>query len=126
MVLCVLLDAIIDGHHCPGTFDEGARTFTSPNYPASYNNDWHCTWQIRAPKGKKVKLTFKDFEMDSSDYLRIYDSKGGKEFRTFKLIAKLNGKKLPSDIISDSEYLSIDFTSDGTGSLKGFKIEFDA
>ena len=32
--------------------------FTSANYPNEYNSTLKCSWEIKAPYGKNVKLSF--------------------------------------------------------------------
>ena len=47
----------------------------SSNYPANYDDDEYCTWQIQVPVNKKIRLDFKEFKTESGkDYLMIYDT----------------------------------------------------
>ena len=40
-----------------------AGTITSPGYPTTYPNGKHCIWIVTAPKGKKVRIHFRDFKI---------------------------------------------------------------
>ena len=53
-------------------------TFSSPSYPSHYPNNMLCTWKIMAPSGKRVKLYFNYFRLESgvcssNDYLEVRD-----------------------------------------------------
>ena len=39
--------------------------FTSPNYPSNYPANTLCTWKITGQPGKKIKVTFLDFDLQS-------------------------------------------------------------
>jgi len=50
--------------------------FTSPGYPKSYNPGTNCKWEIEAPVGKYLKLTFSDIDVDFTCELvtlKVYD-----------------------------------------------------
>ena len=55
---------------------EASRILTSPNYPSRYPDNVHETYPLEAVAGKRIKMTFVDFdlEFDSScrwDYLKV-------------------------------------------------------
>ena len=39
--------------------------FSSPNYPSNYPANTLCTWKITGQPGKKIKVTFLDFDLQS-------------------------------------------------------------
>ncbi|KAJ7371404.1 hypothetical protein OS493_025866 [Desmophyllum pertusum] len=72
-------------------------TFFSPNYPVPYPNDVRCIWTISVPAGKRVKLTFEDFDLDKDfvtcdyqtekiDYVQIRDGQVS-EVKSLRFIA---------------------------------------
>ena len=55
--------------------DRPSGTVNSPNYPANYNDNEYCTWQIQVPVNKKIRLDFTEFKTETAkDYLLIYDT----------------------------------------------------
>lgn len=48
-------------------------TFFTPNYPVPYPENISCIWVISVPAGKRVKLTFEDFHLESGDYMIMRD-----------------------------------------------------
>lgn len=46
----------------------------SPNYPSNYPNRANCTWNIRAPQGRAIKIYFLYFSTESGyDYVQFID-----------------------------------------------------
>lgn len=77
---------------------------TSPNYPDFYPADKKCIWWVKAPPGKKVKVTFPAFELkiredDTKDCywdrleVRIHDQHTGETFCG----TELQGKSYTTD-----------------------------
>ncbi|KAM4689065.1 cubilin [Discoglossus pictus] len=63
---------------CGGTLFGDQGSFTSPDYPGSYSNNTHCEWNILAPVGRLVRLSFAAFSIpDPGDceknYLKVYN-----------------------------------------------------
>ncbi|XP_077986119.1 scavenger receptor cysteine-rich domain-containing protein DMBT1-like [Glandiceps talaboti] len=51
-------------------------SFTSPNYPASYEDNIACTWTITFDEGSTINSVFTDFNIDGDgDSLLIYDGR---------------------------------------------------
>lgn len=110
-------------------FLSSPRKDDSENYPANAR----CSWTIKAPPGKVVRLKFVTFDtygtptcdLPSDDTLKIYD-----ESWSYKksLIAKYCGRNLPGDLVSSQTHIHLVFESnDWTNSLKkGFRIEYKA
>ena len=42
----------------------------SPGYPASFAHRHYCHWIIKAPEGRKVTLTFEDFDLEGPTVYR--------------------------------------------------------
>ncbi|KAL1493429.1 hypothetical protein ABEB36_011486 [Hypothenemus hampei] len=51
------------GKGCGGELFNYKGSFTSPMYPDINRNDIECKWEVRVPKGDKVALKFKDFNI---------------------------------------------------------------
>jgi Zn-dependent metalloprotease len=97
-----------------GTFQACASTFLDPGGSGDYGTYQYVSMRINpAQAGKKVKVSFSSFSLNSNDYLAIYD---GDTF-TENLIGIYRGTTLPPDInaskstggltfIFSSEYLT--------------------
>nr|KAG5689384.1 hypothetical protein BaRGS_017668 [Batillaria attramentaria] len=48
------------------TSTERSATFTSPGYPANYENKLHCVWTIEGPPDSSILLTFSDFDVEGT------------------------------------------------------------
>ena len=82
----------------------------------SYQNNADCRWTLSS--NTLLQLQFASFRTHSSaDYLTIYD--GGSS--SSPLIGRFSGRSLPSPIVSSSNKLYLQFTSDGSGYDRGFK-----
>ncbi|XP_019353396.2 cubilin [Alligator mississippiensis] len=58
---------------CGGTLYGETGSFTSPDYPATYQNNTDCEWVIFAPKGRTVKVNFVFINIDDpGDCIRNY------------------------------------------------------
>jgi hypothetical protein len=51
---------------CGGELKDRNGTITSPSYPDQYPVNKKCSWSIRAPPLHKIKLSFKEFELEES------------------------------------------------------------
>uniref|UniRef100_A0A3Q1IYA9 Uncharacterized protein n=1 Tax=Anabas testudineus TaxID=64144 RepID=A0A3Q1IYA9_ANATE len=65
-------------HGCGGTLYGGHGSFASPNYPGTYPNNTHCEWDILAPRGRVVTVTFTQISIDDpgdcqNNFLKLYD-----------------------------------------------------
>ncbi|KAG9276492.1 cubilin [Astyanax mexicanus] len=63
---------------CGGTLYGDHGSFTSPDFPGTYANGTHCEWDIRAPSGRVVTVTFNQIAIDDpgdcqNNYLKLYD-----------------------------------------------------
>ncbi|XP_077864845.1 bone morphogenetic protein 1-like [Saccoglossus kowalevskii] len=44
--------------------EDGIVNITSPNYPEDYDNNLNCEWTIRSTTGRRIRVTFQDFESE--------------------------------------------------------------
>lgn len=66
-VLTVVILLYISGNGCGHTvLGRESGTLASQNYPGTYPVDTLCTWKIRVPQGRMLRLVFGDFDIESS------------------------------------------------------------
>lgn len=99
-------------------------TFRSPSYPLYYPNNMVCTWKITAPSGKRLKLSFTYFRLESgvcstNDYLEVRDGSTSTSVRK----GTYCGTYAPT-ITSSGRYLWVRFRSDSSLSFKGFEARY--
>ncbi|XP_066579431.1 cubilin [Amia ocellicauda] len=63
---------------CGGILYGDHGSFTSPNYPGTYDNGTSCDWTITAPVGRVVTVTFVYISIDDpgdceNNYMKLYD-----------------------------------------------------
>ncbi|KAM9317096.1 CUB and sushi domain-containing protein 1 [Gastrophryne carolinensis] len=93
----------------------------SPGYPAPYENNLHCTWNLEADPGKTISLHFIVFDTEvSHDILKVWD--GPVDMNV--LLKEWSGSSLPEDIHSTFNSLTLQFDSDFFISKSGFSIQF--
>ncbi|EDO41709.1 predicted protein, partial [Nematostella vectensis] len=98
-------------------------TIQSPLFPNNYPAEiMRCAWEITAPEGKHVKLTFKHFDSliqnqtCTCDFVRVYS--GNSTYAA--LVGKFCGNTLPTPLISISNQMLVEFQSDFSSGAKGF------
>ncbi|KXJ12569.1 Dorsal-ventral patterning tolloid-like protein 1 [Exaiptasia diaphana] len=112
--------------------NETSGTISSPKYPLKYMPNQFMTWCLIVPKGSRVKLTFKAFDLDhgrtsdndcNNDYVEIRDGKLG---RAGELLGRFCGNTIPGEIFSISNQMYVLFVSDYNPKTvyKGFKANF--
>lgn len=99
-------------------------TFRSPSYPAYYPNNMVCTWKISAPSGKRLKLSFIYFILESgdcstNDYVEVRDGPSSTSIRK----GTYCGTYAPT-MTSSGRYLWVRFRSDSQFGYKGFEARY--
>ena len=95
-------------------------SFHSSNFPNNYQNNEYCTWEIRVPQGKKVRIDFDELRTEEKqDYVLIYDT--GK---TDPFIAFSGVKDKPRALTSSGNSLRVRFISNGDSVNNGFKVSY--
>ncbi|KAJ7352843.1 hypothetical protein OS493_033385 [Desmophyllum pertusum] len=105
-----------------GTFLTGpSGTVKSTNYPANYNDNEYCTWQIQVPVDKKVRLDFTEFRTETGkDFLMIYDTS-----RYDRATIVFDGTTYkPPPFTSSGNVVRVRFISDGASTEKGFSFSY--
>ncbi|GIY74071.1 ovochymase-1 [Caerostris extrusa] len=92
-----------------------------------YPNDLWCEYKITAPDGQRIKLTFKDLDIDPSgscgtDKLVVY----GKDKET--VLGIFCGHIIPNPIMSheDENEIRLLFQSDYMAGGRGFRLEYES
>ncbi|XP_078578599.1 plasminogen-like [Branchiostoma floridae x Branchiostoma japonicum] len=101
---------------------------TSMNYPANYDNNAACDWQIIVPEGKTVSVSFETFSVESHtscgyDYVAMWD---GVDDATATYIGRYCGTTLPPSVTSLGNSMWIRFRSDASVARQGFKLTYQA
>ena len=121
LIFDLALGVIIEAS-CYNTYDSDGYLMP-PNYPQKYENDLDCRWTIKAPVEKIIALTISEFHTyrNGGDNLYIYHGKNihGTIVRTLT-----KSESMPLSSTGDSLYLK--FSTDSSGTEKGFKIKADA
>ncbi|KAK5650137.1 hypothetical protein RI129_001166 [Pyrocoelia pectoralis] len=97
----------------------------SPNYPEDYQPNKECIWRITVPDDYQVALKFQSFEVENHDNC-VYDYVEVRDGLTMDspLIGVFCGYKIPADVRSSSNHLSIKFVSDSSVQKAGFSATF--
>jgi len=114
---------------------EEDMTINTLNFPEPYPLEYDCVWSVTAPEGKRVKLTFEEFDVEYDeeecgwDFVGVYDGDssldvepmGGKKLCGHGIDA--NGEEGGSGgpYITTSNQMTIHFHSDEESVEKGFK-----
>uniref|UniRef100_A0A665XBY8 Cubilin-like n=1 Tax=Echeneis naucrates TaxID=173247 RepID=A0A665XBY8_ECHNA len=98
-------------------------TFTSWNYPSSYDNGKSCTWHITVDPDKVIHLWFEEFALEdtklcSADFITVQDSLG--------TIGIYCGYSKPKPLVSLTNHLSIFFDTNDVKTDQGFKAHYKA
>ncbi|XP_053365730.1 CUB and zona pellucida-like domain-containing protein 1 [Clarias gariepinus] len=110
---------------CGGSL-HGSGFFSSPYYPRNYHNNADCVWQLSAPAGQTVFLSFQDLDLErccSCDYVNVYDG----PFNSSRLIGQLcHYNTGHMEFNSSSSYMTVLFKSNYNGVGRGFKAYFSS
>lgn len=113
-----------------GNFGTHKGTFSSPGYPSkTYSNKERCTWIIKVPLEYRVKLYFRDFDVEycatekencTCDYVEVSDG----QLLIDKPLAKFCGSEIPPDVTSSGRFVRVDLVTDELNTRKGFLAQF--
>ncbi|XP_017289814.1 cubilin [Kryptolebias marmoratus] len=103
------------------TGDSG--TFTSWNYPNSYDNGKSCTWSITVDPNKVIHLWFDEFALEdtqlcTADFITLRDTLG--------TIGKYCGYSKPTPVVTISNHLIVYFDTNDRKTDQGFKAHYKA
>ncbi|XP_070564555.1 cubilin-like [Ptychodera flava] len=102
----------------------GIVNITSPNYPSDYDNNLNCEWTVNSTTGRRIKVTFLDFETEKrKDYLEIGD--GNDVSDKSSRLRVISGDEIPNAFISHRSQIWLRFVTDESETRRGFHIEFE-
>lgn len=113
---------------CGFTSKEETGVIKSQNWPMNYKANADCMWNIVVPVGKKIRLTFTDFDVEAADMFtnRCYDNIVVYDINSVTNV--MNGKfgpfcgsTLPTTIEPKGRRLVIRFQTDLMTEGKGFR-----
>ncbi|NXH17256.1 ASTL metalloendopeptidase, partial [Bucco capensis] len=110
---------------CSSILDAASGSLSSANHPRNYSDNSSCVWLIRT-RARKISLRFQAFELQQTtgcqgDYVKIYD---GSSKSSAVLMDKTCGSKIPSDIVSSSNHVLVEFVTDSAETASGFQATF--
>ncbi len=93
-----------------GTISDGSGTF-------NYHNNKICRWYIQPAAVGAFNLAFTHFDVDSSDFLKIFDDQNN-------LVATLKGKSVPAPMTIYSSKIVLIFTANATETAEGWSMQY--
>ncbi|XP_055944726.1 cubilin-like isoform X2 [Argiope bruennichi] len=116
-----------------GDYLEGQTgVITSPNYPNALAAARDCTWRISAPEGRRVRLTFQEFNLPRDEttgiclsYLQVYNATYWRQIQSTSADKeKICGNTLPATMDSSSAQLIMNFHTRGLSPGQGFSLTY--
>ena len=129
---------------CGGDLQGASGAIQTPGYPHGYPHHHRCRWAITGPPGRRIKLTFEDFDLEPAtanfypasnqtikrcEYDYVYVFSGSiRRYRTPAFLGQTSrcGADLPQPVSSTSNVMMIGFKSDGSVSHRGFKATWSS
>ncbi|KAL7887894.1 hypothetical protein AOLI_G00028680 [Acnodon oligacanthus] len=108
--------------NCNEVLTSSEGIFTSPCYPSDYPPSQSCAWNLQAPAGFIVQITFLDFELEEAQgciYDRVVIDNGSGTSNSFCGLTA-NGLTLNST----GNVMTVYFSSDFSVQKKGFSISY--
>lgn len=99
----------------------------SPNWPEHYRPSKECVWKIMADENHQVSMRFDSFDLESHDscaydYVEIRDG----DSLSSDLIGRFCGNRLPEQVLSSSQSLTVKFVSDSDVNRVGFSASLQS
>lgn len=111
---------------CGGEIFNEEGILQSPNYPEHYLANKECVWLITVPENYHVALKFQSFDTEDNrencgyDYLEVRDGHGANA----PIVGKFCGPRIPHDLRSTSNKMTVKFFSDSSVQKLGFSATF--
>ncbi|XP_076583741.1 ovochymase-2 [Chaetodon auriga] len=113
---------------CGFSSEEEIGVIKSQNWPKNYKANSECMWNIVAPSGTNITLTFSHFDLEAKDFLTLkcYDNLmmyeiNGQTNALMQTHGPFCGTKLPAPIHTKGNRLVIRFHTDLFTEAKGFR-----
>lgn len=115
------------GSRCGETIVSSQGILQTPNYPLGTGAPTQCSWHLQAPKGRRIKVEFLDFDMGSSEstgrvYRRLIFSN---DFKMSSVITRVTDNP-PAVIYSTDNTMSIDALMLSFNKNRGFKLKYSS
>ncbi|XP_073443975.1 uncharacterized protein [Dendrobates tinctorius] len=112
---------------CGGRLTALSGQFISPGFPQSYEKNMNCMWVLEVPLGYYVVLDFVSLVIEEHrhceyDYVMIYDGMKSDQH----VLGRFCGLRLPSQIRSSSNVMTVIMRSDSSVELDGISAQFRA
>lgn len=120
----------ICGHHMASW----TGSFTSPNFPAKYDNNLDCIYSVEVPRGR-IRVEFESFDVEGrmpvclDDYLEVRETRGNVVYserdQNTAALRKFCGQENPELIYSTlNSYFWFHFKSNSFRTRSGFKATY--
>ena len=107
---------------CGGFFTSLNGSFASPGFPNNYPNNARCTYEIHVPSDRRIVLEFQFYDFESCcDGVVIRQMVAGSNNEVATLTGTRNS---PIQYISSKNRFTLQFTSDGSVTLRGFTASY--
>ncbi|PKK27038.1 procollagen C-endopeptidase enhancer 2 [Columba livia] len=111
---------------CGGVVSGESGFIGSEGFPGVYPPNSKCTWKITVPEGKVVVLSFRYLDLESDnlcryDFVDIYNGHANGQ-----RIGRFCGTVKPGALISNSNKMLVQMTSDANTAGSGFIAKFSA
>ncbi|XP_009979174.1 PREDICTED: procollagen C-endopeptidase enhancer 2, partial [Tauraco erythrolophus] len=111
---------------CGGVVSGESGFIGSEGFPGVYPPNSKCTWKITVPEGKVVVLSFRHLDLESDnlcryDFVDIYNGHANGQ-----RIGRFCGTVKPGALVSNSNKMLVQMTSDANTAGSGFIAKFSA
>ncbi|XP_066272197.1 procollagen C-endopeptidase enhancer 2-like [Branchiostoma lanceolatum] len=117
-----------EGMACGGILTDPTGTFSTPNYPADYDNNLLCNWTIQT--NSSITLTFMDFDVYfdrgcSGDYVDVFEGdENGRRIGRYCGDITVRDNYPVGKVVSNNNTTTVMFTSDAWSAGRGFKASY--
>ncbi len=91
----------------------------------NYENNTSCSWlfapQTTEDSVSSIKIVFKSFDTEVNDFVTVYNGATMQD----EVLGSFSGNQLPPTLTSTSNEVLLVFNSDGSGTAKGWQVEFE-
>ena len=102
------------------TITSESDTIEDGSGPYMYHGNNFCRWKIEPASGEPILLTFTEFDLDSTDYVKVQDQTSG------AVLGEFRGNQLPPVLYSANGTMTITLKTTATAHAQGFKCNYRA